>query len=351
LVVAGYPVEWLRYEAHVVQLAAMQTSTLGAPGLTGANAGLRYRSLDDRWRWYDGRAVSAEAMLDRLNVKLMLPGVDLTIGRQAVTFGTAYFWNPLDVFLAFDATSFDRDYKRGVDGVRIDIAAGESTTLSAVAVLGRVSDGFGIYRSALLAAGQVTLFDWDIAVQGGKVYGGMQAGLAASGELGPVPLRAEAAYFWPLPDLRPNNAAVLPEGLTAVVGTGYTLQLFERTLQVEAEYLLNHRAAALGRTERFTLIAKGLLRQASEHVLGVTLSYELTPLVRISTAALLALDDPSLLVQPGLVYSAGDNIDVVAGAMLAVGERPILDRMAGALTRSEFGSYPHIFYIETKLYF
>ena len=42
----------------------------------------------------------------------------LTIGRQAVSFGKAHFWNPLDVFLAFDPFQFDRDYKPGVDAQR-----------------------------------------------------------------------------------------------------------------------------------------------------------------------------------------------------------------------------------------
>ena len=36
--------------------------------------------------------------VDRLNVRFDLASLDVTLGRQAITFSQAYFWNPLDVF-------------------------------------------------------------------------------------------------------------------------------------------------------------------------------------------------------------------------------------------------------------
>ena len=46
--------------------------------------------------------------LDRFNVQFQLATGDLTIGRQAITFGSARIINPTDVFLPFNVTTFCR---------------------------------------------------------------------------------------------------------------------------------------------------------------------------------------------------------------------------------------------------
>jgi hypothetical protein len=362
LVVAGHPVTWLKYEAHVLQLANAQTrlrrgrplfdqDTAWAGPITPA-VSLRYRSVDDRWQWFDGKEVNAELQLDRLNVKLVLPFVDITLGRQAIGTSTPGFWNPLDVFLPFAPTSFDRDYRRGVDALRVDVPLGDLSQLTAIAALGRPEDGHVGYRSAFLLRGRTTIYDWDFSVQGGKIYGGMHAGIGACGELGPVALRAQASYFWPIDELRPQNAQEMPRGLTAMAGVGYSQSVLDRTLHFEAEYYFNNQATELPLFEGLALVQKGLLLQAREHYLGAMTSYELTPLLTVELRTVFGLSDPALLLQPNLVYSAADEVDVVAGALVLFGDRPTLDFATGDLApKSELGDLPHVFYVETKIYF
>ncbi len=373
LVLAGYPTDWLSYEVHAVQSVSVQTFSLptwvkfqatamgldsggqsgsfGAFGASGsAGPGLRYRAFDGRWRWFDGQAVTAQFTADRFNVKLALPFADVTLGRQAISFGKAYFWNPLDVFLSFDPTSFDREYKRGVDGLRVDIPIGDFSGVTVVGVLGRPNNGHAGYRSAGIVRVFTNFLDWDFSVQGGKVYGGFHAGLGASGELGPVEARAEAAYFWPLPDLRPDNATEIPEGLSAVLGVGRMFAVFDRTLVIQGEYLFNSAAGGATLGESFVLASKGLMIQPGEHTLGAMASYQVSALLGISFATMFSISEqPSILLQPGLVYSAADEVELLAGAMFAFGERPTLD--AGIAFNSVYGSYPHVFYLEAKIYF
>ncbi len=263
-----------------VTLYETRALTLGAPA--GSNPGLRYQAFDGRWRWHDSNTVRAWLTWDRFNVKLALPFADITLGRRAITFGKAYFWNPLDVFLSFDPTSFDRDYKRGVDALRVDIPIGDFSGVTLVGVLGRPDGGHADYRSAGLARLFTNFLDWDFAVQAGKVYGGFHTGLGAAGELGPIEAPIEAAYFWPLPGLRPDDAIAIPEGITAVVGVGRSFALLDRTLILQGEYLFNRAANGLPLADALTLVAKGLRWQASEHVVGAMASYELTPLLRAS---------------------------------------------------------------------
>lgn len=352
LVLAGHPTEWLSYEVHALQSLTLQTRAIVLGSAAGTNSGLRYRAFDGRWRWYDGSSVKAWLTCDRFNVKLALPFADVTLGRQAITFGKAYFWNPLDVFLAFDPTAFDRDYKRGVDALKVDVPIGDFSGITLVGVLGRPDGGHAGYRSAGVLRVFTNFLNWDFAVQGGKVYGGFHAGLAAAGELGPVEVRAEAAYFWPLPDLRPDNAADIPEGLTAVIGVGRMMALFDRTLTLQAEYLFNSAAGSTTLRESFDLVSKGLMLQASEHLLGAVVTYEITSLIRGSFATVFSMSDqPSVILQPGLGYSAADEVDLLAGAMIALGDRPTLDHATGLSFRSEYGTYPHFFYFEVKVYF
>ena len=63
--------------------------------------------------------------LDRLNVQLRLAQGDLTLGRQAISFGSARVINPTDIFIPFDVTVFDQEYRVGVDAIRYQSPLGE----------------------------------------------------------------------------------------------------------------------------------------------------------------------------------------------------------------------------------
>lgn len=352
LVLAGHPSLWLSYEIHAIQNVALRTCSSATGSMAGTDSGLRYRAVDDRWRWHDTDSVNARADFDRLNVKLTLAVADVTLGRQAITFGKAYFWNPLDVFLSFDPTAFDRDYKGGVDALRIDFPLGDFSGLTIVGVLGRPHGGHMLYRSAALARVFTTFLDWDLSAQGGKIFAGFHAGLGATGELGPIEARIEAAYVWPARSLLPKNAVQAPQGLAAVVAAGRYFNVFDRTLSLQGEYLFNGAAGSASLSDNFVLVAKGMMLQASEHAAGATISYALAPLLHTSLAAIAAISErPSVILQPGILFSAADEVDLLAGAMLAFGDRPTLDAATGVAPQSEFGSYPHMFYIETKAYF
>ncbi len=349
LVAGGYPTELWSYELHLVQTttleafsgpAALAGDTAGGSASlfgTGATPG-QYRLVPAQIAFAERRTsdVNAQLLVDRLAVKLTTEVADLTIGRQAVTFGTAYFWNPLDVFFAFGSTQFDRDYKPGVDALRIDLPFGDFSGATAVAAFGDL-DAEDIWReTALVARAFTNVADWDLVVQAGKLRGGVQAGAAFVGEAFTVEVRGEAAYFWAM------DGEPIRDHLAAVIGVG---RRFASTLHLQAEHLVNGGATGTF-FDRFDLVSQGWIPQASDNVTGVMASYELLPVLLGSVAYLIEWDDRSMLVQPGLVYSAADEVDLVAGALLAFGERP-----RGILPRSEFGTYPSFFYVQAKVYF
>lgn len=74
--------------------------------------------------------------LDRLNFQIQTDAGDLTVGRQAISFGSARIINPTDIFLPFDVRTFNTEYRTGVDAVRFQRPWGELGEIDFGIVLG-----------------------------------------------------------------------------------------------------------------------------------------------------------------------------------------------------------------------
>ncbi len=364
LVAAGRPTERLSYELHLVT-AYDYFSTAGG-GFFAQGAVKPHYRIGDETRDIGGNDHNQSSLwLDRANVKAAFGSFDLTAGRQAVTFGKAWFWNPLDVFYPFDSRQFDRDYKPGVDALRLEVPFSRFSGATLVAALGRRTLADGSYEtkpatdadwygSALIGRLYATLSGFDMVLMGGKVYGGGLLGGGATGELGPLAVRFEAAYFfvdgdsaslpWPL------SGSLYADRVTGVLGMG---RRFENSLDIELEYLYDSGGAssegdwnaALARYQ-----AQALL-QLSNHMLGFTVSYDVSPLATGRVAVMQSLSRGiSTNISPSLTVSLSDNAEAVFGASLNFGPRPVLV-MGLPVIQSEFGTFPSQFYVEIKQYF
>jgi len=368
-VVAGRPAPWLAFELHAVEGVDYGSTRAGqeTTPFSLLAGDLRYRALDALWAQHTTDTLAVRLVLDRANVTVALPWADVTLGRQAITFGKAYLWNPLDVFLPFDPRQFDQDYKPGVDAARVDVRLGRFSgltlvgsagrTLETLAVLGGRTEQTGAdwFGSALLGRLYATRRGWDLSLQGGKVYGGYTVGGGASGEIGPIAVRLETVDYRTgdsPPLLPPLDAAALgvtgeplvSGGASAVVGLGHR---FESTLDVELEYFRNGPGDPAALTASLLRFASGGLLALSRNLLGAVVSYELLPILVGYVGGLVSLDDGSVQVQPRLVWSAADEIEVLAGAIVGIGPGP----RSIADFRSEFGSFPDVGFVEAKWYF
>ncbi len=361
LMAGGRPRPWLRYEIHSVFGLAFSSTGLNfnAPG----SVATRYRAFDaDRSLWRE-RDASSEILMDRLNVRFIFPRADLTIGRQAITFGKAYFWNPLDVFLAFDPAQLDRDYKPGVDGFRLDIPVGDFSGFNLMGIAGRDITSAGTYRnprrvfdaswygSSVLGRYYTTVSGWDLALQAGKIYGGYQIGGGVVGELGPLEVRMEAAYFKAEtgPQLPfPRQGAIWVDNLTAVFGLGHR---FKNSFTVEAEYLYNGSGDPENLEASLIRRSHGATLHFGKHILGVLASYEFLPLLLGQMVWIYSFSDKSSLFQPSLSVSLADEIDLQLSAAMGVGPKPAQGPGSFVFLKSEFGSLPYIYLLELRFFF
>jgi hypothetical protein len=363
LTLGGHPTPSLTYELHGIETVSYSSApdALGAVTFGLVPTDVRYRALDLRWYQRERPDYAVIADVDRASVTWHLPRTDVTVGRQAITFGKTYFWNPLDVFLAFDAQQFDRDYKPGVDAVRVDVPLGALTGVNVVGAAGRtigvVATGqqrvdASWFGSAVLGRGFTSVGGWDLSLQGGKVFGGWHAGFGAVGEIGPLEARLEASDLVAsgspplLPGALPASERLVEDAATVVLGAGHR---FQNTLTLEAEYFYNGAGDPSNRTAGFLRFASGETLAVSRNLVGVLASYELLPILVGQLGTIVSADDASVQVLPQLTWSATDEIEVLAGAILGRGARP---RAAGGITfESEFGTFPDMYYVEVKAYF
>ena len=180
-----------------------------------------------------------------------------------------------------------------------------------------------------------------MALQGGLLRDGWQVGAAFSGEVEPVDLRAEVAWN------QPRKTDDGPGG--HYVGVFGISRRFESELSLAVEHL-SHNGGPDALIGRIALTPDRQLLQASRNVTGLMASYPLLPILNASMATLVSWDDRSMMIQPGLLWSAADEVDVVLGGLFAIGDRPVIDGLIPRI-RSEFGTWPDMAYAQLKAHF
>jgi len=322
---------------------------------------LRYRCFDMTWEILDESATSMFFSVDRLNARFTLPDADITIGRQAITFGKAWFFNPLDNYLPFDSGTVDRDYKAGVDALRVDIPLGNFSGINIIAVVGARNDfpemrypdkgnfTCDYYGSSVLARMFTTINGWDYSVQGGKIYGGYQLGGGIVGDIGDYQIRGEGAYLF-ASDSKPMfsfDGDLYEDHLQFAVGIG---RYYPSGLNLDMEYFHNGAAIPNDLHASLTRLIKGANKHLSRDLIGANATYEFHPLINGQLAVMYSIDDSSFSLQPNLTYSVSNETDFRIGLSMNFGKKPS-EESTMTIPQSEFGSYPNVIYAELMYYF
>jgi hypothetical protein len=305
--------------------------------------------------------------IDRLVLSAKLPHVDLTVGRQPVSFGSGRFFAPMDLVNPFHPATIDTEYKPGVDALRVDAYAGVATKFTAVAAWAGQplvgddarEEGPILDDLVLAATGQATVGITDLSVFVGDVHAEPVFGLGVVSGIGPVGVHADATLTVPEDEdvfvRAVAGADGRPTETTTITGEFY-IQSFGAT--DPADYL-----DAVD-SPRFT---RGELWQMGQLYGAVAVVQEITPLIHVNASAITNLRDPSALLTLGGAWSVADNADVVFGGYLGVGEGTDiveldLDPLTGGVVpptdaaladsvNSEFGLYPGMVYVQVRAYF
>ncbi len=271
------------------------------------------------------------AAIDRLNYAIYTDQATWIIGRQAISLGQSYFFNPLALGSAASVPSLDAEYQRGIDAVSGDIWL-DNGNLQLVMALGndQDSDGANWRGSALLARYTSQWLGNELALQAGKIYGAYQFGAGISGDTNGVSYRLEAATTKPLSDMQLGDSFT-----NWVAGLGYQAN---DNLHMEVEYL--HNGAANHASFAITRYLKGLSLSTNKAVAAASISYQFVPLVQGQWTEFYALTDDSQLGILALSYNASDNATLALSWQLTQG-----------ISNSQYGQLPETVALTFRDYF
>lgn len=335
---------WLSTAIHPILNTTLRPSQLQGGSLLGVGQGggglpeaiQLSRTITDT----NGFLVTTR--IDRAVVTLHLPHVDVSVGRQPVTFGQTYFFTPMDLVAPFSPVVVDRQYKPGVDSVRADVFMGTSTKTTLVAAYAGAWNADG-----LIVAGHstATFFGVDVGVLIAAVRRDVVLGMDASGDLFGFALRAEGTLTAHV-DKRPFARLCL--GVDRRFDNGLTLstELYTQTLGAgsPSEYL------AFAQDPH---VARGELWALGRYYAALSASFELLPILHVTLFSVANLQDPSFLVGPSLLWSVADEVEVTVGSNLSLGAHPDLskDKPPTLQPHSEFGMYPNTAYATARVFF
>ncbi|HEA65166.1 MAG TPA: hypothetical protein ENI02_03400 [Candidatus Aminicenantes bacterium] len=256
--------------------------------------------------------------LDNAYIKLSFKSFDLTVGKQQISLGTGYVWNPTDVFNINEL--FDPTYEQpGHNALRLDVPLGSRYTLTTlfspedtwknsaklIQIKGRISH----FDYSLIGIEKVWRFhdytQFDFVNMNFLELPGKRKLLGAStaGELLGLGVWAEYAYNWM------ENSEDFYE---LVVGTDYTFN-FQTYMMVE--YYRN----TLGKTgyeqynlndwmRMITLEQKAISRDQ----IYVLIQHPAADLLSVGISTIYSISDNSFALVPTLNYSLSDNVEVFA---------------------------------------
>ncbi len=269
---------------------------------------------------------SNEAFLDNAYLRFSSESFDLTVGKQQISLGTGYVWNPTDVFNIKDV--LDPTYEQpGHTALRVDVPVSSKYTLSALyspeetweksIKLLQFKGAISHFDYHIIAVERVWPFhdytEFDIANRNfrdvsekRKIFGG-----STVGELVGLGVWAEYAYSWME---KSDNFYEL------VLGGDYT---FDFQTYVMMEYYRN----TLGKSDykdydindwmRFLAAEQKAICRDQAYVF---VQHPATDLLNVGLQTIYCISDSSLAFVPTLGYSISDNVEIYAYLNLNLGK-------------------------------
>lgn len=246
---------------------------------------------------------------------------ELRLGRQRFAWGTAQFWNPVDILNPFNPIQLEREERTGVDAALLSWDYGELSRLSLVQAQQREGGSSALrWRSHWRG--------FDLALTAGRFTGDEMIGFDFAGQAGLVGMRGEIT----------RTESRVDGGFTRMV-LGMD-RSFANTLTLNLELYYNGQGQGVPEKYDFSRLLSGELQSLARYYGGFYLAYELTPILRWDNFLILNFDDDSRFFAPRLIYSPTGNMDLTMGMQYFDGT-----------SASEYGVLENIYHGELQWFF
>lgn len=294
--------------------------------------------LDLSWTVTESDALLWTHRFDRLNAAWSPTSyLRVRAGRQTISWASTLLLTPADPFVPFDPSDPFREFRAGVDALRVQAFPGP---LSEIELVVRPADTPAGTTLTLAARGQTVVRGWELSAWSGVLHDDATGAVAAAGALGATALRTEVSA-------RDADGDLVFRG---TIGADRRVTFWGRDLYVVLEYQHDELGATSGR-ELLAVVqsepfVRGELQVLGRDELAAEASYQLHPLVGVEALALWNLHDGSALLAPGVSYSLTDEASARLGAFFGIG-----DGASEPGLPSEYGIVPTIAYLSASLYF
>ena len=303
-----------------------------------APAGDRYRFDDLNPVISEGRKSRLAHNLDRANVRLAAGQWDVTLGRQALTMGSARLMSPVDVFLPFDLRVIDTEYRPGIDAIRLERALGDLSALDVGWILG--ADGQR-HRSAMFTRVVTNAQGIDYAATWIERDRFRLFGLGLTGAIGQHGLWFEVAKVSGDEDYIRSSLGI--DGGIGDSGLWMVELHYNGAGEAEREdYLQPENADAYSDF--------GVFLFARRYVLSA-LSFQLSPVTGVAGQWVYNVDDQSSFFQVSVDRYISDEWSLTAGMYRFGGDSDLTVTPRGFALGSEFGMNPNVVFMGVRFYF
>ena len=276
--------------------------------------------------------------LDRLAVTIYSDIVDLTIGRQAITWGISNLFPIADLWAQFSPFELDTEEKPGLDAIRALMYPAQGIELDAV-----IADrGSSRDLSAGIRA-TIELPVADVYVGAGKFWRQLMGLAGASVVIDKWKVRGELGVPW---EIDAKNV----RRIRATIGADWV----SSSVLFSLEY--HHNGLGSTQSEQYASLlataefARGETYYLGRHMLGTIASVRPNDRLTLSASSLVNMGDPSVALTPTATYDFGQNTRVSVGGLFSLGTVP---QFLGPVPQleSEFGTYGDFAYTQVSVYF
>ena len=306
-----------------------------------------FSAVSDRYRLSDLEASLTDETtekhqlyqnLDRFNYQHRFASGDLTLGRQAVSFGLARIINPTDVFLPFDVRTFNQEYRKGVDALRFQAPLGDLGEADFGIVLGDAAQA-ETSAAFLQLRGNLSGKDLEFSLlefaQQRLVGAGLQTALGNFG-------------FWF------EAARVTGDATYTRLSTGIDYAFTEHSFGM-LEYHRNGAgskdAADYAGLFNTTPYQRGGVFLLGRDYLIPVFSLQVSPLWNLALQSIINLNDASVFLTLSAEYNLAEDLYMDFGYYRFSGDELRLDADDSPAFQSEYGSNPDTAYISLRFYF
>ena len=323
---------------------------LGGPALGASASSINWLPLE--WTIHDWDRGSWRHRFDRLLVTAPLGrSAAVTVGRQTISWATSLIFTPADPFVPFDPADPFREYRAGVDAVRIQGFSGPFTELEFVFRPSDTRDGTTITALARITTASRP---WQVSSWAGVLHDAGAASVGATLTAAGAAFRGEAQVRWP------------EEVVRFSIGADRSFPLAGRDLYVIVEYQRDGFGAKDPDDYLAVLLSdpysRGELQVIGRNEAAFQASWQITPLATADLLTTWNMNDGSFLVTPAASYSLSNEAYIRGGFFFGIGPgtRQIalptfasgpLDPGEQVVPGSEYGIVPTSLYVSLSAFF